>query len=248
MKLFSIAATLAVASAAIAPNSRHFVKKNAVLADSYESMADVNRPRAWSKLPLPVAPVQTISSVLKPTGAGLTHMSAHPHNKHCHGSYIIQISGCNPTRVNGKWILNHAVNPACYWDEVKQTGNPFLRGNPNYSDAKGCPAAYGTKSAFTCDRSINFINRQRYSQISLTDGCRASRCDRNPKYGNGGKTNQKMAEDFCKKTCLKRNGCTGFFFQKHRNGHEICGFYSSKVNKAMSAHHGHKYGAVCTKN
>jgi len=103
-------------------------------------------------------------------------------------------------------------------------------------------------SVFTCDRSINFIKGQHYSQISLTDGCSAGRCDRNPKYGNGGKTNQKMAEDFCKKTCLKRNGCTGFFFQKHRNGHEICGFYSSKVNKAMAARHGHKYGAVCTKN
>merc|ERR1712086_1194724 len=35
---------------------------------------------------------------------------------------------------------------------------------------------------------------------------------------------------YCKDTCDKRSGCTGFFFQTHGNGHEICGFYTGSVN------------------
>jgi len=127
----------------------------------------------------------------------------------------------------------------------------FYSSTVNKANAVGHGHKYGavcTKivDPFTCDRSKNFIKGQRYSQISLTDGCRAGKCDSNPKYGNGGKTDQNKAEAFCKATCLKRSGCSGFFFQKHNNGHEICGFYGSRINMANAVGHGHKYGAVCT--
>merc|ERR1711966_407585 len=38
-------------------------------------------------------------------------------------------------------------------------------------------------------------------------------------------------------------GCTGFFYQKHKNGHQICGFYKSKIG--AGSWHGHAEGAVC---
>merc|ERR1719181_1293550 len=55
------------------------------------------------------------------------------------------------------------------------------------------------------------------------------------------------AVTYCETQCNNRAGCTGFFFQKHNNGHEICGFYSSVVSLTSGVRHGHMYGAVCIK-
>merc|ERR1711865_1133165 len=101
------------------------------------------------------------------------------------------------------------------------------------------------KDPYTCDFKKNFISGQRYSQISLTDYCRNGVCNANPKYGGANSKDKAIA--YCKKTCHERKGCTGFFFQTHGNGHEICGFYTGVVNKDASQRHGHKNGAICFK-
>jgi len=99
--------------------------------------------------------------------------------------------------------------------------------------------------AYTCDFKKNFISGQRYSQISLTDYCKNGVCNANPKYGGANSKDNAIA--YCKDTCHKRSGCTGFFFQTHGNGHEICGFYTGTVNKDAAQWHGHKNGAICFK-
>jgi hypothetical protein len=98
-------------------------------------------------------------------------------------------------------------------------------------------------AGYSCDNSKNWINGMRYSQIALTDGCRNGICNANPKYGGSNSNTKALA--YCKKTCNTRSGCTGFFFQQHNNGHEICGFYSTALKGA--SRHGHKAGAVCKK-
>jgi len=73
-------------------------------------------------------------------GEGFNHQLAGAHGSHCHGSSLIQLPGCTHTRnCNADfsvctWALQREKNPACYWDETTKTGNPALRGNPNYSD------------------------------------------------------------------------------------------------------------------
>merc|ERR1711966_334025 len=47
----------------------------------------------------------------------------------------------------------------------------------------------------------------------------------------------------CVNDCARMAGCTGFFYQKHKNGHQICGFYKSKIG--AGSWHGHAEGAVC---
>jgi len=84
-----------------------------------------------------------------------------------------------------------------------------------------------------------------YSQISLTDGCSGNICDANPKYG--APLTLARAVTYCEGQCNGRAGCTGFFFQKHNNGHEICGFYSTVIAANSMTGHGHMYGAVCLK-
>merc|ERR1719482_1507333 len=96
-----------------------------------------------------------------------------------------------------------------------------------------------------CDDAVNWVNGVGFSQISLTDGCSKSGCDNNPKYG--APMTRARAVTYCETQCNNRAGCTGFFFQKHNNGHEICGFYSSVVSLTSGVRHGHMYGAVCIK-
>jgi len=101
-----------------------------------------------------------------------------------------------------------------------------------------------TKDVFDCDMSHNFVRDAEYSQISLTDGC--PNCFGGPKYGGEGRETCEprfVAEAlaYCKAECTdKRPGCTGFFFQKHNNGHEICGFYSKAVNATNLQKGGHQ--------
>merc|ERR1711998_703219 len=51
--------------------------------------------------------------------------------------------------------------------------------------------------------------------------------------------------------CTATNGCTGFFFQRHGNGHEICGFYNSNMHGPGTkwVSHGHAAGSqICEVN
>jgi len=103
-----------------------------------------------------------------------------------------------------------------------------------------------TADAFVCDNSVNFIVGD-YVQIALTDAC--PNCSANPIYGESmGETYDSnldahavaKALEYCKAECMKRSDCTAFFFQKHGNGHEICGFYSDTVNLASTVRHSHQ--------
>jgi len=105
---------------------------------------------------------------------------------------------------------------------------------------------------YKCTKEANFILGLPYSQRSLTDGCKGNVCDANPVYG--GKNCPKKALKWCQAECTKQSNpsCVGFFFQKHHNGHEICGFYHGVCpKKTMHApalrwvQHNHKNGAIC---
>lgn len=105
---------------------------------------------------------------------------------------------------------------------------------------------------FECDASVNFMsNGPAYSQISLTDGCSNGTCDANPVYASDGQTcDREEAIAYCQATCEERatsgTGCEGFFFQKHDNGHEICGFYSNDMDdQGQQIWGGHQQGAIC---
>jgi len=99
---------------------------------------------------------------------------------------------------------------------------------------------------YECDTSKNMLKDQPagYSQITLTDGCDTNnKCDSNPKYG--GTNNNADAAAYCKTECDNRSNCQGFFFQKHNNGHEICGFYSQPIDMSRAYGDGHQAGAIC---
>jgi hypothetical protein len=99
-------------------------------------------------------------------------------------------------------------------------------------------------ASYSCDETKNWINGMQYQQISLTDSCGSGNCAGNPKYGGPNSKTKAMA--YCKDQCNVKNGCTGFFFQTHNNGHEICGFYTSALGSYQW--HGHKNGAICKRN
>jgi hypothetical protein len=104
---------------------------------------------------------------------------------------------------------------------------------------------------YECDAKKNFITGIPYTQISLTDACNADMvCDANPIYGP--KNCPMKALKYCKAKCDEQTGCVGLFFQKHMNGHEICGFYHGRdastvmhSSKAKWVQHHHKRGAIC---
>ena len=81
------------------------------------------------------------------------------------------------------------------------------------------------KKHFRCHYNQNWVNGMRYSQKVIKASSRAA------------------AAQMCVNDCAKMAGCTGFFYQKHRNGHQICGFYKSKIG--AGSWHGHAEGAVC---
>jgi len=56
------------------------------------------------------------------------------------------------------------------------------------------------ENGFICDTDVNFMkNGLKYSQISLTDGCKNGICDANPKYG--GVNSNTKARHYCEKQC-----------------------------------------------
>ena len=105
-------------------------------------------------------------------------------------------------------------------------------------------------SAYACDASRDFISGMAYAQTALTDYCRGGVCNANPKYG--GANNDARALAYCERACTAKpaSSCTGFFFQRHRNGHEICGFYSTALGAAASWNRAgaHAASAVCRSN
>jgi hypothetical protein len=126
---------------------------------------------------------------------------------------------------------------------VEPTATPTS--NPTTTDPTAAPTLVPAPATglFDCDTSVNFVPDQSYSQISLTDGCSDGVCDANPVYGGPNDASKAIAH--CEQECTQRSGCTGFFFQTHTNGHEICGFYSDVVGQGVWS--GHRNGAVCTK-
>jgi hypothetical protein len=89
----------------------------------------------------------------------------------------------------------------------------------------------GGAMGFSCDKSTNFVQNQPggYRQTSL------------PSYV----TTYTKAIAYCKAKCSST--CTGFFYQKHSNGHRICGFYTSAI-KGQRVAHNHKEGSICLKS
>merc|ERR1711939_1032591 len=84
---------------------------------------------------------------------------------------------------------------------------------------------YITRKHYRCHYNQNWVNGLKYSQKVIKASSR------------------RAAAQMCVNDCAKRKGCTGFFYQKHKNGHQICGFYSSKIG--AGTWHGHAEGAVC---
>lgn len=92
-----------------------------------------------------------------------------------------------------------------------------------------------------------------YSQIDLTDACGAHNgvCDMNPVYGYPN-DNEKAIEyctDYCTQMRDDGNDCFGFFYQKHTNKKEICGFYRTAMDDPdrpdyLEVWDGHLAGAV----
>jgi hypothetical protein len=98
---------------------------------------------------------------------------------------------------------------------------------------------------FECDLSIDYVPSLGYNQIGLTDPCEGSFCGTHPVYGETRDIDD--AVEYCQDICMNDNGCTGFFFQRHTNGHEICGFYSDGF-ELQGTSNGHQVGSrVCMK-
>jgi len=102
---------------------------------------------------------------------------------------------------------------------------------------------------WVCDRTKNFLRGIKYSQIDLTTaGCQsAAGCAGNPVYG--ATNDMDAANAYCQERCTQ--DCVGYFFQKHQNGKEICGFYKSDMHAAGVewVWDGHKTGSrVCERN
>ena len=82
-----------------------------------------------------------------------------------------------------------------------------------------------SSTPYTCDPTVNFVDRVRYEQIDYIKDAP-----------------QHEAIRHCEKLAEGRD----FFVQQHRNGHTICGFFKvplSDSNRQVT--HGHTYGAVC---
>ena len=100
---------------------------------------------------------------------------------------------------------------------------------------------------FDCTTAYNFMPGA-YTQESLTDYCPT--CYANPIYKKDmGQTYNSASHvdalaaalDYCKERCRNMpGGCSAFFFQKHSNGHEICGFYTDAVDLDNRKKDGHQ--------
>jgi hypothetical protein len=80
-----------------------------------------------------------------------------------------------------------------------------------------------------CDRSKNFVDDDvPYKQIPV---------------------NEKMSQSEVEKYCFDRADGKEFFYQRHKNGHTICGFYENPLpSSAEKVKHGHTFGGICKPN
>lgn len=99
---------------------------------------------------------------------------------------------------------------------------------------------------WSCDKKTNFIAAARYDQTDLTSMCPS--CSANPVYGVPNSDENAVA--YCKQNCEAHSPCLGFFYQKHLNGHEICGFYNMPLpSNAQPRWDGHSQGSrICMKS
>ena len=132
-------------------------------------------------------------------------------------------------------------------------GRAGLRGlaGDGRSDQKtggwGCVALWLVKvTTWACDKKANFIAGAHYAQTDLTSMCPS--CSANPVYGVPNSNEKAVA--YCKQKCENHSPCFGFFYQKHINGHEICGFYNSPLpSNAGPRWDGHAQGSrICMKS
>ena len=89
-------------------------------------------------------------------------------------------------------------------------------------------------SGFYCDNTVNFAENLAFELKHLTNKsqCEESgedkKCGTDPVYPRlAGVPNDVQATQFCKNDCALNHECTGFFVQKKKSGHEVCGFFSS---------------------
>jgi len=152
----------------------------------------------------------------------VTHASRHVcrhGRKKCHPPVqsCAEFRGCK-----GKWQPKKDAPATC---------------RPKGCSKRDCCTSAVPTTPFDCNNSVNFVLNAQYSQISLNDeeayaGTEHAECK---------DTAVAEALAYCKAECLyHRSGCTGFFFQKHTNGHEICGFYSEAVNATNLEKHVHQ--------
>merc|ERR1711998_306281 len=89
------------------------------------------------------------------------------------------------------------------------------------------------KDGWVCDKTKNFIANVEYEQVDLTDAC--PHCDAHPVYDTSLAVAPKCTQPAlkaCKAKCDVKVGCDAFFYQRHLNGHEVCGFYSTPSSLA----------------
>merc|ERR1712061_765 len=116
------------------------------------------------------------------------------------------------------------------------------------------------------DWNYNFIDEAywavTYYQINLTDYCHDGVCDAHPKYLPAKQIYDHLNSDeaalaYCMDVCTFQAGfpnntdspgCVGFFYQKHTNDHEICGFYrwGSALHLGTKVKHPHTAGVLAT--
>jgi len=165
------------------------------------------------------------------------------------GARCASLSSCKAfgfwtgTRHNGHCALYSSACGGCVRIPVwENNAYNMCRGTSTPTPA---PTPAPTLS-YICDQSNNFVNGAQYDQISLTSAC--PNCSSNPVYGPPNSVDEAVA--WCKSQCDQRSSCSGFFFQRHMNGHEICGFYTGfdPVDASAKAWHGHAGGSqLCAK-
>ena len=104
--------------------------------------------------------------------------------------------------------------------------------------AKGCSKthAYGTgdlniyhrPSAASCNRGAQFINGAQYSQTVL---CNTGGCG--------------MSWDSIETQCVAKDKGYGVFYQKHPNGHVICGVYKTHTPNTKASARSSSIAGVC---
>jgi len=161
----------------------------------------------------------------------------------------------NPRSVGteGPWDWDAAV-PGCIIETKGRRRGVFIRFNTrpvpvvdkDLQSKKMVCKERAQVTTWSCDTTVNFIAGAHYAQTDLTSAC--PNCSANPVYGVPN-SNEKAAA-YCKQKCEGQSTCLGFFYQRHINGHEICGFYYEPIpSNAHPSWNGHSQGSrICMKS